>query len=372
MTGSSSPDGEERGGKIEIERISDIKDSTLNIAGRDVVHIGQVVIGDQASQGLKALERLLVGSPLLKESVIKSRERLEAIKGQIDKIADYKDVHDLLHQLQFSCYNMIRREEKNFPDVATLEILGSYEMNLGTILVRLRAVAARKQIHPSELTWIDEVGAAQSLLQQAIDFANPDRSALTQSMWYLMRTINRFPSLINRSLLLEARALDLGELLKALRSVVPTAEDTSQDVRSVSEFIDGLNAIEEMHRRLTGLTEIHDTWQKLELEFVQFEETLESDAAFLEFSWTQIILPGLSRLEETPDPGSTDSLKTYQDRLSAEITGQNIPRIRGYFQGLRRETGLRFFQVDVNLKALCDELRKVAEPLEGIIYRIAQ
>ena len=40
MTGSEDPEGS----RIEIDRISDITDSTLNIAGRDVVHIGQVVI----------------------------------------------------------------------------------------------------------------------------------------------------------------------------------------------------------------------------------------------------------------------------------------------------------------------------------------
>jgi hypothetical protein len=370
MNDSSDAGQTDPTGNIEIEQISDIKDSTLNVAGRDVIHIDQVVIGNQASVGLKALERLLDSSPEVKEVVFASRTRLEEIKGQIDKIADYKDVHDLLHQLQYSCFNMIRREEANFPDLSALEILGSYGMNMETILVRLRAVEARKQIHASELTWIDDVESAHTFLQKAIDFSNPDRGSLVKSTWYLMRIINRFPSLINQSLLREARDLDLPGLLETLQKIAPTAEDTSPDVRSVSEFIDGLNAIQEMNRRLLALTQAHDSWQKLDLEFVQFEEMLETDPSFLEFSWGELILPRLNELLEGGESGEAKNLQAARDALAQEIASQNEARIRNLVNILRRETGIRFFQVDVNLKALCDELRKVAQPLESIIYRI--
>jgi len=371
MSDTNGPKPPEPAGKVQIDQISDIKDSTLNIAGRDVIHIDQVVIGDQAGLGLKALERLLEGSPVLKEAVFASRTQLEEIKTEIDRIADYKDVHDLLHQLQYACYNMIRREEPNFPDLAALEILGSYEMNMGTILVRLRAVEARQRIHASELAWIGDIENAQSLLQKAIDFTQPDGAALRKSSWLLMRVINRFPSVINQSLLREAHHLELETLLQTMQGIVPTAEDTSQDLRSVSQFVEGLDAIRELHRRLGALTREHDSWQKLELEFVQLDEMLETDPSFLDFAWKDLIVPLLENLlGEDPDPGM-QRIQAARELLSNEIAAQNTPRIKSSLSLLRRETGLQFFQVDVNLKSLCGELRKVAEPLEGILYRIS-
>ncbi len=370
MSESSRSEPPGPSGNIEIEKISDIRDSTLNIAGRDVIHIDHVVIGDQASIGLKALARLLDNSPQLREVVFASRTRLEVIKRQIDKIADYKDIHDLLHQLQYSCYNMIRREETNFPDLPTLEVLGSYEMNMGTILVRLRAVEGRRQVHASELGWIGEVEEAQALLQKAIDFSHPDRAALGRCIWFLMRIINRFPSLINQSLLKEARDLDLQGLLETLQKIAPTAEDTSQDVTSVSEFIDGLNAMDKLNQHLFNLTGSHDSWQKLELEFVQFEEMLETEPSFLKFSWDELILPRLNGLLQGQDPEQAKGLIIARDNLDQEMVSPNAARIPTLLRLLRRETGIRFFQADVDLKALCDELRKVAQPLEDIINRI--
>jgi hypothetical protein len=78
-----------------------------------------------------------------------------------------------------------------------------------------------------------------------------------------MRIINRYPSVINQTLLNEVRSLALEDLLKSLQQVVPTAEETSPDLRSVTEFIEGLEAIRKLNSQLTALTIEHDTWQKV-------------------------------------------------------------------------------------------------------------
>jgi hypothetical protein len=98
---------------------------------------------------------------------------------------------------------------------------------------------------------------------------------------------------------------------------------------------------------------------------------LETDPSFLQFSWDEMISPRLAALTGEENPDWAGGLISAKETLAKEISSQNLPRIQAVLKVLRRETGLRFFQVDVYLKSFCGELRKVAEPLEGVLLRIA-
>jgi hypothetical protein len=69
--------------------------------------------------------------------------------------------------------------------------------------------------------------------------------------------------------------------------------------------------------------------------------------------------------------GSTDewatSFRKDRDNLDSAIKTANPAQIKRYFRRYRRQAGVRFHQVDVDLKRLCEDLRKVGEPMDSVM-----
>jgi hypothetical protein len=120
---------------------------------------------------------------------------------------------------------------------------------------------------------------------------------------------------------------------------------------------------------LLSLVNEHDQWQAVDLELRRIEAILEHDMSELEMSW-----PGLKRMTEPLYSVSTAtwavSLKTDGDCLEQAITIQAFSKIREHFRRYRRQADERFYRIDVDLKRLCGELRKVDEPLAFVLRMI--
>jgi hypothetical protein len=73
--------------------------------------------------------------------------------------------------------------------------------------------------------------------------------------------------------------------------------------------------------------------------------------------------------------GQTDPwIQAFQQdsqELEGALQGQNPVKIRRYFRQFRRRAGDRFYQVDVTLKRLCEELREVGGPLTSVLRMMA-
>jgi hypothetical protein len=59
------------------------------------------------------------------------------------------------------------------------------------------------------------------------------------------------------------------------------------------------------------------------------------------------------------------------DRLDTALASSDPVKIRHFFRRFRRQMGDRFYRVDIDLKRLCDDLRKVGEPLSSLLQMIA-
>src|SRR5689334_18599769 len=84
----------------------------VNVAGRDVVNIGPnstVIMAAPvgAVSGLVALRDLMQRSSEARIAVIEFQTDFKVAREQLDQLGDYKDLHDLLHNLQIHCYDCI-------------------------------------------------------------------------------------------------------------------------------------------------------------------------------------------------------------------------------------------------------------------------
>jgi hypothetical protein len=320
--------------------------------------------GAAVGETLDALPGLMT-SATVRALVATFRTNFQASSQQIDLLVQYKDVHDLLHKLQFRCYNVIIQEVGRFPaDSLAVDNLLNYEVTLQDLLAELRAVAARSVIPPAELAWIDDVAQAQAKLNEALVQLNLE--SLKRAVWLLKRVIALQPSSVNQRLNAAARALRLDALIEAMMAIYEALRGSGASVERATQFQTGVEALRSLHMRLTSLVEAHDHWQAFERILSRIDDVLIYDLSELEFSWPDVQM----RMELLCQESNEEWVQLLQAdgaQVVSALMAQNPALIQRYFRRYRQRAGNRFYQVDSMLKTLCEELRKVGEPLASVL-----
>src|SRR5688572_14907320 len=135
---------------------------------KDFAAPAEVVKSEAVNQGLRTLADLLREGPV-RDSLIAFRVRFETISDRIERLVDYKYVHDQLHQLQFHCYEAIKRDvDRMTTDDGAEDALSFYAQTLDGILNQLRRLATKATFARMPLTWIAMLEKAQTLLAEGL------------------------------------------------------------------------------------------------------------------------------------------------------------------------------------------------------------
>jgi hypothetical protein len=347
---------------------------SINVAGGHIIQAAAgatVIIGApvEAASSLMALRELMQNSTAVQNAVIEFQVDFKVAHEQVDSLGDYKDLHDLLHHLQFHCYNGIAQSVTNFPsDELTLNSLADYELTLDEIVTDLKRVAVRPSISNLELTWVEDVNLAKTDLHNAVDTL--DEKFLKKAIWRLNRVLSIQPARVNALLNHSARALQLPSLLSALTRLSEHLAALDLDQTKVTAFQTGVEAMEKIDQGLTLLINEHDYWQALDVELRRIDASLEHDLTELEMSWNDVKLKAeplyVTRAEEW-----ANALKGESAVLDASLSANNNPaKVRRSFRSYQRRASNQFFQVDKKLKALCGNLRQIGAPLASILEMI--
>jgi hypothetical protein len=324
--------------------------------------------GTAAGQTLGVLPGLM-GNGEVRAKVAAFRADFRAAGQQIDLLVQYKDLHDLLHKLQFRCYNVIVQEISRFPDDSlAVDNLLNYEVTLQDIIAQLQIVASHSIIPPSDVSWIEDVTQAQKMLSAALTQLQVD--GLKRAVWLLKRVIALQPSSINQRLNMAARALRLEALIQAMTAIRNGLSTLNLEREKIAQFETGVAALESLHTRLARLVEAHDNWQALERILSRIEDVMVYDLTELELSWPDVE----HRVTNLCHEQSEDWVQLLREdggQLGNALAAQNPMLIHRYFRRYRQRAGNRFYQVDVMLKTLCEELRQVGEPLTSVLRLLA-
>ena len=179
------------------------------------------------------------------------------------------------------------------------------------------------------------------------------------------------PSGVNQRLNAAARALRLTQIVEAIvliRDALNQPQDQPQDQlqnRAVTLEIN-VEGLRTLNVRLSRLVDDHDNWQAVERMLSRVEEVMLYDPGELELSWEDLQL----RIKPLCPDETLDWVKSLRED-SANITSalgeKNPAKARRYFQRFRQRAGNQFYQVDSELRTLCDELRKLGEPLASVL-----
>jgi hypothetical protein len=357
---------------IEIGDINDVS-GQVNVAAGHIVYAEKgatVIIGAQAeaTSGLMALSELMQRSSEVRTAVIAFQTDFRVVREQVDRLGDYKDLHDLLHKLQFHSYSGIALAKARFPkDELILEILYDHALTLTGIVEELRQVAARPLMLKQDLSWIDEAGLAKEELYKAIDTL--DEKLLKLVIWRLNRLLAKYPGRINILLNHSARALRLPALLNALKLICETLTSLDLDSHKMTAFQSGVDALGELDQILSALVDSHDHWQTLDDELRRIEGLIDYDLNEFGMSWPSVKLMARPLYNDCQDEWAK-ALKKESDTLDEVLNSNNQAKVREGFRRYQRRSTQRFYQVDVELKAVCDQMRQIGIPLASVLEMI--
>lgn len=329
----------------------------------DPVAVANPARAATAARGLETLEQLMQHPEVL-EAVSSFQSDFEAAAHQIEVLAFYKDLHDILHTLQFQCYRGITQEAKRFPDDATSrEILADHEMTFAGLIVQLDEVAARGIGREAEIVWIQDLRDAHREFQKAIH--ETAAKPLTRAIWLMDRVLAVQPSHINTRLNSAASALRLGVLVDALTLLRDRFDGGGLEPSKVQIFSDSIRSLVALQQSLTALVIEHDRWQALDLDLRRIQQNLKADMLELELSWDRvhIMITPLCAAEEAWAVG----LRATCDLMIQVVTAQDQPKERQVFQRLYSQAADRFYRVDTTLKRMCESLRTIGEPLTTLL-----
>lgn len=319
------------------------------------------VLAVQAVDNSLSILAELVRRPDFKAKLVALQTDFEAAGAQIEFLTHYKDLHDLLHNLQFLCFSGLVQEAPRFPDDPLAQgILLDHELTLAGLIDSMEEIAERPGMPPNELSWIQDLVEAHGQLQQAIETLKPE--PLRRALWLMKRVLDLQPTRINERLNATARALRLATIEQAMLSIRRDLRRLKLPSQQVRRFESGVAALGNLGEHLARLVEDHDSWQAVDLELRRIEATMLHDLDEIRSSWPE--------LRARVDPLCQGSSAAWVERirrdsrdLDAALAGANPMQIRQSFLRYRRRVGNRFYQVDADLKSLCHELRYVGQPL---------
>jgi hypothetical protein len=327
----------------------------------------------KAIQGLSEL----MGSQKIMSFVAEQQEQLVSADQALQVLMDYKNVHDLLHDLQLKCYNYILQETRKLEDQIDWPLLVQPQKDLARIFESLQEAEGRKSMADEDFSWLEDLRASLERLSDASDQLG---AAPLKQARDLIRTILQMrPTIFDTKLCAAARTLPLEDLREALWTIRDKLGSRPLESEAGVSFSAGVDALPELSASLKELTAEHTRWQVIETRLWSIDALIDRDLSELQDAWPQLkerlvkVCDGnrapwaVSILEEA---GRLDDLLRAPPPDEAKELQRWKMRVRQSYRSCSNDSGTRFYQVDLSLKRLCDQLRGVQAALVKVLQKL--
>ncbi len=312
----------------------------------------------QVAAGLNALVDL-IQNPNIRTASTEFRKDFATSRAQVAKVIAFKDIHDLLHIIQFQCYIPLEHEAHHFPDEdVACDSIAEYALSLRQKINDIQEAFTRAPEILGKGTWIAELRSADANIHQALAQRDPDM--LKKAIQQIDRVLGRHASFINTNLTANARNLRLQDLVKVMNQIQAHLHLASTDHQRLARFMAGVDALSILHQQIEQMIDDHDDWQEIDRQVRQISAILPHNTDELKFSWPYLreCLSRLLLIEAT-------WVQPFQQVMSElDMALENLSeRSKAIFHRCSRLINERFFKVDVDLKRLCNQLRELDDPL---------
>jgi hypothetical protein len=304
----------------------------------------------------------------VRETVGRFRADFERTSEQIKILEQYKLLHNYLHELQMKLG-------------AIEDVLGRLNReprvrrNVGMYAIELRLVvrSARKAIpglptKDQEEDWVNELDEYAKEMDRV---ANSSSEAAGQISERLISLVSAESARINIRLVSVAYLLRLGSFVKTMDQIAEDMRSSSSPgaPATAKQLTTGSAAVNQLWKRIEGLVFEHNQWQDLHTQLDLLANSFQHQPQNLP-KWSQFKQKLVSLCDRH---AGEDWARELQAALSGWLaaTSSSSPtegdRIEISFGEFRSLCVSRFFDVDKQLNALCEQMIRVASPLDMLL-----
>lgn len=185
----------------------------------------------------------------------------------------------------------------------------------------------------------------------------------------MKRVLDRQPGQVSSYLSDAVHALLFPSLVERLKRIHTKVKTPDVDPEQLLHFHAGIGALATLDQRLNTLLEEHSRWLNIERE-LRLIEGFERDIDQFGRLWTQVKADAAPAYQ-----GRTESwaiaLKAEGEKLDRALKAENPVMIRRCFRRYSRLAAAHVVQIVRDLKDVCDELRRIDEPLASLLKTLA-
>jgi hypothetical protein len=284
---------------------------------------------------------------------------------RIHTVGDYKDIHDRLHDVQLLCYSPILSAYRDFPQGQTIVQIRLHARKLKTFVNQLRAIVQRKTLDANDFPWIEEsLEVARLKIDEAVDGLSSGK--LERALNMLARALELHPTIINSLLLQSVKNLNLQELHLKLQQVAQTIQTLGVNPNQLALFEKGVCDLSILDEELRLQMSSHRAWQAVDTNLRLVEGSLNQPIEDLEAAW-RILQLKLAIVLEKPTDDWAEEIKDLAQQLDEAIKARNYSSIFFCFSSLQTIASDRFYNIDKDMKELCEKLRPLGNQFDVIL-----
>jgi len=327
----------------------------------------------EAFQGLSEL----MANPKIRTFVAEEEDELIAADKALQVLIDYKNVHDGLHDLQFKCYNYIYQEGRKVEDNIDWPLLDQPQKDFAVLLDGLTSAANQPSLSEEDFAWLNPLRQANELLIRA---CNDLSIAPLQEAGRIIRNILELrPTVFDTKLVAAARTLPLNDLLTAVCVVRGKMSAKLLQSDAGKRFSAGVDALPQLSGNLQALTDEHTRWQVIATTFWSIDLPTDNNFDCLRQIWPKLrgrldkICGGIQARwasEILESANKLDVLLATPAQTEAKELLRWKTRVRQTYTSCSNDSSTRFYQVDLSLKRLCDELRELQMALAHVLAEL--
>ena len=312
--------------------------------------------------------RMMTLDPNIRVALAGFRAVFENADRRLQRVAADKALHDRLHDFQMFCFVPLLSLARTFPLGETRAQLQVETLTYKRELQKIRTVVETPMLADADLDWItDSLTPAYDLLCAAA--AESSLAKLQQGLRLIRDVVQLQPTVVNAQLIRAVEDLDLGALVTSLTEVHTrlTAPTTGDELsQRVARAVEDLKTL---HAELTRLVASHRDWQKVDNAIRLFESTLTQSPDALGAVWA-VVDRACLRVYTDPDP-STAELRDVGALLATAVADPQHGSMWVFFPRFQSLAGARFYQVDKDVKQLCDRLAPIGAPLDEFVKQLS-
>ena len=337
--------------------------------------------GDFAGRAIASLVELMQERQV-HQAVSEYGNTFETASGEISALSAYKKMHDLLHEVEFGCYNLVVEAALYFPGHALARAnMKTYARELSMHVNEANKIVRGVGVHSGRFTTVrDQLKRACDILQTAVQ--THSKTLCEDAIDELKQLFYWAPLWCNMLLTNAVKEQNMQRLGRAMQRVQKAISTVGGLSAIADDFQLGVDDLAEMDRDLNELITQHDAWQELDDLLRSIDRNSPRLLSIIERSWPMIIrkfwaLTQVAPSSTAPAPNGTvpdevvfnwralmsDELRNLQEAVRAgDLTGA-----REHFTDLHQQVAAQFDSVDKNLLEVCDKISKVKDPLRTLV-----